>query len=681
MVNLVAACEDDIDIVGEFPREIRIVDNLRIPLADGTELAARMWIPADAEDDPVPAVIEYIPYRQRDFTAPRDAVMHPYFAGFGYAAIRLDLRGSGDSSGAPLDEYVKQEQDDALEALAWIAAQSWCSGATGLIGISWGGFAGLQIAARRPESLRAIITVCSTDDRYADDVHYMGGCLLSNNLTWGANMLGYMCRPPDPQAVGERWREVWFERIDSAPNLVANWLQHQARDAYWRHGSVCEDYSRITCAVYAVGGWADGYSNAIPRLMQNLETPRRALIGPWAHAYPHIGVPGPGVGFLHDAVRWWDRWLKGVQNGIDAEPMMHIYQQDSVPPRQAYAQRDGNWITENGWPPSGTRNERMFLNQQGLERHAGPCAILQLRSPSSTGLIGGEWTPHGIGPEMPLDQRADDAGSLVFETELLPEPFALHGAPVATLRVAADQPLAMLAVRLVDVFADGTATRITYGLLNLTHRNGHCDPRPLTPGEAYTVQVKLNDVAQIIPAGHRIRVAVSSVYWPLAWPSPTPVTLSLSAGKCHIDLPRRTALAVESESRLGKAAMPRPRGIRWNRPFSRERSIEHDIVSGRIVHTYKKDDGAFTREDIDLNADATGEQRHIIVADDPLSARAEVQWRFELSRGEWRASVVCRMTQTADQDKFSITTCIEAFEGEVRVHTRNETHAAPRRWV
>src|SRR6202158_2917049 len=194
---------------------VREIENVFIPLKDGTRLAARIWLPADAETNPVPAILEYLPSRTRDGTAPRDALTHPYFAAHGYAGVRVDIRGTGESDGVMLDEYLKQEQDDCLEVLEWRAAQPWCNGACGMIGISWGGFNGLQVAARRPPALKAIISLCSTDDRYADDIHFMGGALLRENLTWGSTMFSHQTRPPDPALVGERWRAMWMERLEN----------------------------------------------------------------------------------------------------------------------------------------------------------------------------------------------------------------------------------------------------------------------------------------------------------------------------------------------------------------------------------------------------------------------------------------------------------------------------------
>src|SRR3990170_6433922 len=231
-----------------FPRRVRTIENAWIPLADGTRLAARIWLPEDAKREPVPGILEYIPYRKGDWTAVRDSLRQPYLAGHGYACVRVDMRGSGDSDGVLLDEYLLQEQDDGLEAISWIARQPWCTGKVGMTGKSWGGFNALQIAARRPAELGAVISVCSTDDRYADDVHYMGGCLLASDmLSWAATMLAFNARPPDPAVVGERWRTMWLPRLRGAPPFVGAWLSHPRRDAFWKQGSVCGDYGAIQC--------------------------------------------------------------------------------------------------------------------------------------------------------------------------------------------------------------------------------------------------------------------------------------------------------------------------------------------------------------------------------------------------------------------------------------------------
>ena len=320
-----------------------------IEMADGCRLAARIWMPDNAEAQPVPAILEYIPYRKRDLTAERDDINHRYFAGHGYAGVRVDLRGSGESDGVLTDEYLPLELDDGIQVLRWIASQPWCNGHVGMIGISWGGFNGLQIAALQPPELKAVITLCSTDDRYADDVHYMGGCLLLDNLSWASTMFSYNTCPPDPALVHD-WREQWMTRLKESGLWLDTWLRHQRRDDYWKHGSICEDFSAVRCPVMAVSGWADGYSNAVFRLLEGLVVPRKGLIGPWSHKYPHLGVPGPAINFLREAVRWWDQWLGGRDTGIMEEPMLRVWMQDSTPPRPYYEHRPGRWVAEDRWP-------------------------------------------------------------------------------------------------------------------------------------------------------------------------------------------------------------------------------------------------------------------------------------------------------------------------------------------
>jgi putative CocE/NonD family hydrolase len=351
--------------------DIEVIENVFIPLKDGTRLAARLWLPKE-ELRPAPAALEYIPYRKRDGTRGRDEPMHSYFAAHGYASVRVDIRGSGDSDGRLDDEYLKLEQDDALETIAWIAAQDWCDGAVAIIGKSWGGFNALQIAARRPPALKAIIPVCFTDDRYADDVHYMGGCLLNANVWWGATMLAYQARPPDPRIVGERWRTMWRDRIESMPFWPALWLRHQWRDAYWKHGSVCEDWSAIDVPTLAIGGWADGYSNAVSRLVANIKTPALGIVGPWAHLYPHDGAPGPAIGFLQEVVRFLDHWLRGRETGVMRAPKLRAYIEEWSEPSPWRDPAPGRWVGEASWPSPSNTYRSLWLGERGLSETPEP---------------------------------------------------------------------------------------------------------------------------------------------------------------------------------------------------------------------------------------------------------------------------------------------------------------------
>jgi putative CocE/NonD family hydrolase len=676
MVNLVDSFESELRVETSFAYGFHI-QILSIPVGDGTKLAARVWMPDAALQTPVPAIVEYIPYRQRDYTTLRDGLVHPWFAGNGFASIRVDMRGSGDSEGVPMDEYVEQEQEDALDVLTYVAAQPWCTGNTGMMGISWGGFNALQVAARRPPSLKAIVTVCSTDDRYTDDVHYPGGCLVSDNLTWGTLGFANMARPPDPDVVGERWRDMWFERLEQAPFPLAQWLSHQTHDSYWKHGSVREDYAAIDCAVFAVGGWADSYTNAIPRLMQGLNTPRRALIGPWVHAYPHLATPAPRVGFLQQATRWWDRWLKGDENGIDLEPRFSTFVQDSARPQAQYSHRFGRWIEHDTWPPPSTVDEELFALGENLDDAAASANPLLLQSPLSSGVTAGEWMALGAGPEMPLDQNMEDAGALKFETMPLDADLTLVGAPSVTVALSSDTEGAMISVHLSEVFDDGSATRLTYGVLNLTHRDSHAKPTGLTPGDINVVDVPMNDFAQRVQQGNRLRLSISTSQWPMFWPAARPTSLKVYPTACTVTLPICKA-PVEKAVTLEPAAIPPPPDITWLRPVEHRRVIELDRQTNRTTLTYHRDEGAFLVNEHTMRIDSRGVEQHTITQGVPTSAAGHVKWKLALARGDWRTSIECEVTQTATSDDFLLTMQLDAYEDDTRVFSRSESRRIPR---
>ena len=668
--------------VRDFPHQVRSIENLWIPLPDGTRLAARAWIPADADDHPVPAIVEYIPYRKREFTRLRDDVMHGWFAGHGYACLRVDLRGSGESDGLLTDEYLPRELDDGEAILEWIAAQPWCNGRTGMIGISWGGFNGLQLAARQPPSLGAIITACSTDDRYTDDIHYMGGCLLADNLSWASTMYSHTALPPDPAIVGERWRDMWQARMDGSGFWLEQWLRHQRRDDYWRHGSINENYDRVQIPVMAISGWADGYSNAVFRLLENLRGPRMGLIGPWGHKYPHQGQPGPTMDFLSEAVRWWDRWLKEEASGIDAEPMLRAWMQDSAPPEPNLRTRPGRWVGENSWPSPRVDHVTHPLLRGRVGGPGGPegRGELHIQSPLSVGLFAGRWASFTATPDLPHDQREEDGGSLVFDSEPLTSPVEILGAPVVTLRLASDQPVAMLCVRLSDVAENQEATRVTYGLLNLTHRDSHEAPEALEPGQFYTVRVQLNDIAQRFPVGHRLRVSLSTSYWPLAWSAPRPARLTVDTAESRLDLPIRqggedddAAIHDPAAARGAPASettLLQPRDYGW--------TVTRDLAADRSVLEVKKDEGAFRINALELDMRIRTVEWYSHQSNDYGSVRGETLSERSLTRGDWAVAVRTRTVLTSDATHFHLRAEMDGFEDDRRVHSHNIERSIPR---
>ena len=668
--------------VRDLPHQVVEDEHVEIPMSDGTRLAARIWRPSGSEDAPVPAILELIPYRKRDLTAHRDSIHHPYVAGHGYACVRVDLRGSGDSEGVLTDEYLEQELCDAEEVLAWLTNRPWCDGTTGMMGISWGGFNALQVAARRPPGLGAVVTVCSTDDRYADDVHYMGGCLLSDNLSWASTMFAYTSCPPDPALVGDRWRDLWLQRLNGSGLWLEEWLRHQARDEYWEHGSICEDYSDVRCPVLAVSGWADGYSNAVFRMLEHLDVPRQGLIGPWSHKYPHLGQPGPAIGFLQEVVRWWDHWLKGVDNDVMAAPMLRVWMQDSVPPLTAYQERPGRWVGEPGWP---SPHVDEVVHPLARHRVAAPGDVvaeetLDIESPLSVGNFAGKWCSYNAPPDLPYDQREEDGGSLVFDSEVLEQPYEVLGAPVAELDVAANRPDAMVAVRLSDVAPDGRATRVTYGLLNLTHRDGHADPQPLEPGRRYRVEVRMNGVAHAFAAGHRIRLSVSTSYWPLAWPSPRSARLEVATGSSHLVLPSRP---LRESDEVTPRPFDEPEGsppvsVTQVLPGEHQWKVTRDLVGYESALDVVNDLGVVRVDDIDLEVRRRAVERYTSVGDDYASICGETSWTMGFRRGDWDVRTETRTVLTSTPTHFCLYAQLDAYEDEKRVVSLNWERAVPR---
>lgn len=657
-------------------RRVREIENVFIPLSDGCQLAARIWLPEDAETKPVPAILEYIPYRKRDGSAARDATMHPEVAAQGYACIRLDLRGNGESDGLMQDEYLPQELSDGVEAIAWIAAQPWCSGNVGMLGISWGGFNGLQIAALQPPALKAVITICSTDDRYADDIHYRGGCLLNDNLAWSGAMMAFSSRPPDPALVGERWREMWLERLENMPFLAANWLEHQRRDDFWKHGSVCEDYADIQVPVLAVGGWADAYTNAIPRLVAGLTTPAFGLIGPWGHKYPQLGVPGPAMDFVAEMVRWWDRWL--AEQPLQDPPAMRAYILDGPDRGDGPDARKGYWVSEPAWPSPNIERQSLFLVPgQALAPDKGEEEALLLSSPLSTGLTGGQFYATLGRPDLPVDQRSDDGRSLVFDGAALAEPLELLGASAVELEVASDRPQANIAVRLCHLAPDGTSHRISVGVLNLTHRDSHETPTRLDPGQRYRVRVQLDDIGYLVPAGHRLRLAISTDYWPMIWPAPEPVTLSVFTGSSRLDLPVRRN-AGQQEVAIQPTETTELSGFTLLRQGESERRVCHDLITGDTVIEHRDDSGLKRFEPHGLESGLRSSVTYATGRADPLSARATTHWVAEVGRGDWRVTTESSSSLRADQENFYLEAELVAFEGEEEVFRHSWTRRIPR---
>lgn len=661
----------------EFPFAVEVVDPFWISLEDGTRIAATLWRPKTTAR--VPVVVEMIPYRRRDGTVFRDAEIHPYWAGFGIACCRVDIRGSGDSDGILADEYLPREQEDACEIISALAAEPWSNGKVGMTGISWGGFNSLQVAARQPQALGAIITLCSTDDRYADDVHYMGGALLTENEMWSNFMLVKNAMPPDPQIVGDAWRAMWEKRLDANRSWSEHWLAHQRRDAYWKQGSVSEDLSRIRCAVLAVCGWEDSYSNSVPRLLAGLTSPKMAIMGPWTHAFPCRGDPGPQIGYLQEALRWWRYWLAGEATGIMEEPEYRVYAIGAERPKPWYSSHAGHWIAEESWPSPRIDWQMRYLNKQALGLAAETGSTLSVRSPATAGTDCGRWGGYGgTSPDLAIDQRREDGQALCFDTEPLAEDTTLLGAPEITLELMVDAPKVNLAARLCDVYPDGTSALMTYGVLNLSHRDSHELPEDCPVGKPFKVTLRLNDFARVIPKGHRIRLGIATQHWFILWPQPTLATATIESGRCAIRLPVRRPSNKDGQVAFQPAEISVPVAATGIDPGGSTKMVEDDIATGLRTIRLKTDHGTIAIDDRAIVTSSWNADTFIIHPDDPLSARLVTEYAWAVRSGPSDMEAKSRTELTADADNFYLTWLIEAREQGRIVHSKGATRTIKR---
>ncbi|WP_413869317.1 CocE/NonD family hydrolase [Albidovulum sp.] len=656
-------------------KDHRVIENEWIVLPDGTRLAARIWMPAGA--GPFPAVLEYLPYRKRNGTAPRDESTYPVFAEAGIAGVRVDIRGSGESDGIIDGEYTPRELSDGCDVIAWIARQPWSNGRVGMMGISWGGFNSLQIAAMKPPALKAVISIASTVDRYNDDIHYKNGCHLSAQLSWAATMLAYQTRAPDPAIVGERWRDMWLERLEGEPELMQEWLSHQRRDAFWKHGSICEDFVGYDVPSLVIAGWADGYRTTPFKAAEGAPRAVRALVGPWIHKYPHFAWPKPRWDFHTEAIAWWNRWLTDGGGEADDTPGMRAYILDGPHP-SLWRERDpGYWVAMDEW-----RAPRMLTF--GVNRHGclatgvtgegvGPAVV---HSPLDTGTASGEWFTLRPDAEMAGDQRGDDAGSLVFETLPLGEELVLLGQPEIRLAASCAGRSANLVARLVDVHPDGTAMRIALGVLNLAHRAGNETPAPVPAGEPLALAIRLDACGYRLAPGHRLRLAISTAYWPTVLPQPEDPAVTVDTGNLTLDLP---LLGAHRRIFMPEPANPDPLPhYEELGPGRTGRRVERDLTTGTTRYHVLADTGCTRHPGNGQHAHDIRKECWTITAGDPLSMAGEAEWTCVMGREGWEVTTKASLSMRCTKDEWLLSSRVEALERGNRVFERSRDYRIPR---
>ncbi|MER9939241.1 CocE/NonD family hydrolase [Mesorhizobium sp. M0088] len=672
--------------------EVEVRDHVLIKMSDGVQLSARIWLPK--VDQPLPALLEYEPYRKGDSPYRNaDGTMrmthHAWYAAHGYGSVLVDIRGTGDSDGLTSDEYSLQERSDAVEVINWLAAQPWCNGRVGMIGLSYAGVNSLQIAALAPESLKAIVTIHSSDDNYGTDSHYFGGAVCGEAIDWGTWQLAHWATPPDSDRVGPGWKEQWLQRLHGLRPFLSTWLSHQTRDNYWQDGrGVRDNYGAIKAAVLAVGGFNDRFRDTVFRLVEHLSGPVKGIVGPWEHEWPdEADKVGPAIGFLQETLRWWDRYLKDMPTGVEDDPALRVYIQDAAPPATSYPMREGRWVTEPSWPSPNVTTRTMRLDDMFC-RDAVGVDVVPIDTPEHCGIDGGAYMPGHSLADLPPDQREEDGRSVCFDTEPLAQAITVLGMPAGKLRVHADGAAANLIVRLCDVAPDGASTLVTRGYLNLQRREGMDRTVDLPPGSVVEVTVPMMTTGYVVPAGHRIRLAVSTAYWPLMWPHPVPAKAALDPAGSALVLPVRRAdapsepvqfeLPEHFEPPVPADAAP---GALDTSPAKRsaDRQVQYNPETKEWRLTTL--DPSYNRSsypDGPLRIERRSRQTSSIRSDDPASAHGVSEYYRRFQRPGWDVEISATGTMRVEDDNFVTEYVLTATLDGEEVHHRRWHDRIPR---
>ena len=643
-------------------RPFRVIENTWIALKDGTRLAARLWIPEGAEQRPVPVVWEYLPYRKRDGVRKRDDATAQNLAPYGIAFARVDIRGTGDSGGVMTDEYAPPELEDGVECVAWLARQPWSNGSVGMRGISWGGINSLQIAAMAPPALKAIMPMGCVDNRYLGDVHSIGGALPTENFRWGSFFKVYMATPPDPEISGPDWESMWRERLDATPPLLKVWSSHQRYDEFWQRGSVARDYGQIKCPVYVVGGWLDPYSTVVGSLLAGLKVPRKGLVGPWGHLMPNLPAP-LGLDWAYEEVRWWYQWLAGIDTGIMDEPMLRAYMPYRTISEVYPAEIPGRWVAESAWPAPTSRPLTLYFGRGTLSRTKAANGSIDYVGDKIVGMAKPQWMP-----SRPDDQSSDDAKCLVFDSSPLESDIEILGYPLAKIRVGANVPVAKLALRLTELLPDGKSWLVSYGILNLTHRDSHEHPAALRPGEFYDVEVPLCMVAHRFKKGSRIRAALSESLWPLLWPSPQIATLTIDLHSSSLTLPVRPAPAREARFPIPVIHSP------GSSPYT------HTDTGPLTQASLKSSQSTFIAE-IGTTVESASDEKLAVTEGQANSSVWTQENTTSWKRGEWDCGVSAGFELRSTSEEFRVKEVLRAMKGGQEIFRREQFSTIKRELV
>lgn len=502
-----------------------------LEMKDGIRLAVTYYRPtAKTAGETFPVILEMLPYRKDDFFTQGDYEYGAYFAKRGYVIARVDVRGTGGSEGSiPVSEYSQAEIADAEELIDQFSKKSWSNGKVGMYGLSWSAFNSLMTAHRKPPALKAIIAAHGSTDLFYNDVHYIDGALHIDSYAHQIDTDNSMPQTPDYRIDASYFQN----RFDREP-WIFTWLRQQQDGDFWRKESI-KFKAPLEVPAYLIGGLLDGYRDFVMEVSQTAKAPVIAEIGPWNHAWPEYGVPGPNYEWRQKALRWWDYWLKGMDNGVLDEPRWMAFMRTGHPPATDLKEVPGYWRCEKQLPPDGGPGQRFYPQaaRQLDDMPPGQPTTDTLLYRAGAGLAAGGWWGEQTG-----DMAADDAHSLVYDSPPLSAALEIMGMPQVRLLVAADAPFYQWTVRLEDVAPDGKVSLVSGAIINPAQRTSRLAPEALTPGQPTTLNTSIHFTTWRFKPGHRIRLAVSNAQFPMIWPSPTAgATQLLLGGDTWLDLP------------------------------------------------------------------------------------------------------------------------------------------------
>lgn len=658
------------------PRDgVRFIKNVMIPMPDSVHLALDLHVPdCDGwQSTPRPLILEYMPYRKDD--APPYSGYHHYFALHGFIGARLDCRGSGASEGINTDEYSAQEQHDGYNAIEWIAQQSWCSGKIAMYGTSYGGFTALQLAALQPPHLTTIIPGYFTDDRYTDDCHYRGGAVHGyyDVATYGTMMIAMNAAPPYAQWSGENWAQLWQQHLENNSPYILQWLAHQTDGEYWRNGSLRNNagsgYERIKIPIFMFGGWRDGYPNPLLRTCEQLQSPKKLLIGPWNHWPPPLAVPGPRIDHYPEVVRWCNYWLKGEANGVLDEPPITLWMQSYDEPHADRLTTSGYWRVEDEFPFAGSSEHMLYLGENVLQDtpdEASTPVADEYNYRPTIGICGGLWSggyPFGL----PTDQRPDEIYSLNYTGEVLEEPIEIIGRPRVIFHASSSAPVMAFVARLCDVAPDGMSALVCSGILNATRRNSLSTPEALQPGKIYELEFELDSTAWRFEPGHRIRLSINSGDFPNTWPTPYRGRNKLFRGgeyTSRLLLPIVPTKKPKHETEFKPAATPEQ--IYQLAPGEPPWEYSHDMLNDTVALRTRRRSTLRVVPEIEIAKKEDYELRASNRDPANVTSIGHHRWRIAEPQRETEIDACCHMQSTLDA--FHVTVDLEIEINGVKHH-------------